>query len=113
MGRACGDVWVTSYRPPSPPPTKGQRQPVNPTPDPAILDIFKFIFNSCLFCLQQRDKGTCEVLLTLQYYCLFFPGSLPPTKRKSLTFQTHSCNSHFYTLCELDAINKILLELGR
>ena len=71
MGRACGDVWVTSYRPPSPPPTKGQRQPVNPTPDPAILDIFKFIFSSCLFCLQQRDKGTCEVLFeilsTLQY----------------------------------------------
>ena len=32
LGRACGDAWVTSCRPLSPPPTKGQRQPVRPTP---------------------------------------------------------------------------------
>ena len=43
LGRACGDAWVTSCRPLSPPPTKGQRQPVRPTP---ILQYHSFFLKN-------------------------------------------------------------------
>ena len=58
LGRACGDAWVTSCRPLSPPPTKGQRQPVRPTP---ILQYHSFS-SKCK--RQSKERGMASIKRT-------------------------------------------------